>query len=582
MNSAELLALFEQLTEAPDAIQQLRQWIISLAMHGGLVPQDPSDETASRLMEMIAESKALIANRRSSKKIVGDDQTSIKPPFALPASWCWTTLDAVSSYIQRGKSPKYSTDDGALVISQRCVQWDCLDLSVAKRITFESLRAYEAERFLREGDILWNSTGTGTIGRLIRLREVPPGLVCDSHVTVVRTLIVDPDFIGLWLRSDYVYGVIEEKASGSTNQVELTARMAQGQLLPLPPLAEQHRIVAKVDELMALCDRLEAARKEREAARDRLATVSLGRLNTPDPESFVADARFAIKVVPILTARAAQIRQLRQTILNLAVRGRLVPQKPIHASSKYRSGESVLERERSEHQKAEVAPFHIPAGWSWVQLRAIVARADSGWSPKTTEIPRTGDRWGVLRVSAVSWGKFRGEENKELLPGVEPRLQAQVRRGDFLISRANTAELVARAVVVEEDPTNLMLSDKIVRLQLNNSVNRQFICMVNNSADYARAHYANLATGVSPSMKNVSRDVILDLPIPLPPLEEQCRIVEAVRSTMACCDQLEHAITARDTVRSRLLEGVLYRALSSSEMESPNAATAGHRQQLEC
>ena len=97
---------------------------------------------------------------------------------------------------------------------------------------------------------------------------------------------------------------------------------------PLPPLAEQHRIVAKVDELMALCDRLEAARAEREATRDRLTAASLARLNAPDPDTFRDDARFALDALPALTARPDQIKQLRQTILNLAVRGKLVPQDP--------------------------------------------------------------------------------------------------------------------------------------------------------------------------------------------------------------------------------------------------------------
>jgi type I restriction enzyme S subunit len=150
-----------------------------------------------------------------------------------------------------------------------------LDLNVAKRVTLASLAKYEKERFLRDGDILWNSTGTGTIGRLILLRELADGLVCDSHVTVVRTFGVSPDYVVLWLRSDHVYGGIEERAAGSTNQVELTAQMARSQLVPLPPLAEQHRIVAKVDELMALCDQLEASLTVGESARSRLLEALL-------------------------------------------------------------------------------------------------------------------------------------------------------------------------------------------------------------------------------------------------------------------------------------------------------------------
>src|SRR5262249_11754427 len=145
---------------------------------------------------------------------------------------------------------------------------------------------------------------------------------------VVRCLEIDPEYIRIWLRSDHVYALIEDRAAGSTNQVELTAQMATNQVVPVPPLAEQRRIVAKADALMALCERLEAAPQTREAARDKLTTAPLARLNAPDPETFQADARLALDTFPALIARVDQIKQLRQTILNLAVRGKLVPQDP--------------------------------------------------------------------------------------------------------------------------------------------------------------------------------------------------------------------------------------------------------------
>ena len=118
-------------------------------------------------------------------------------------------------------------------------------------------------------------------------------------------------------------------ASGKATRSKLTNECAVASLPP-PPLAEQHRIVAKVDELMALCDRLEAARAEREATRDRLATASLARLNAPDPDPamFQHDVAFALNNLAPLTTRPDQIKALRQTILNLAVRGKLVPQDP--------------------------------------------------------------------------------------------------------------------------------------------------------------------------------------------------------------------------------------------------------------
>ena len=128
---------------------------------------------------------------------------------------------------------------------------------------------------------------------------------------------------------------------------------------------------------MALCDRLEAARAEREATRDRLAAASLARLNAPDPETFQDDARFALDALPALTTRPDQIKQLRQTILNLAVRGKLVPQDPNDepasellkriAKEKARlvkAGE-FRRRSRCADRPRRSSPFQLPVGWAW-------------------------------------------------------------------------------------------------------------------------------------------------------------------------------------------------------------------------
>ncbi len=196
-------------------------------------------------------------------------------PFSVPPSWNWAKLCDITTYIQRGKSPKYAAGYGRPVISQKCVQWDGLHMEWAKSLVSESLENYEPVRFLQGGDLLWNSTGTGTIGRVIRVDHPPEPLVCDSHVTVIRCFLVYERFVLIWLRSDYVYGTIEGRASGATKQVELTASMANNQITPLPPLAEQHRIVAKADELMILCDELEARLNTTATTRRQLLEATL-------------------------------------------------------------------------------------------------------------------------------------------------------------------------------------------------------------------------------------------------------------------------------------------------------------------
>ena len=162
----------------------------------------------------------------------------------------------------------------------------------------------------------------------------------------------------------------------------------------------------------------------------------------------------------------------------------------------------------------------------------------------------------------MSWNHFDPLANKQVLPRTEPRPAAAVRKGDFLMSRANTAELIARAVIVEDEQKNLMMSDKIVRLRLTDCCNHRFPLLVNNYADFARSYYAANATGLSPSMKNVSRRTILDLPVPLPPLAEQHRIVARVNELMTLCDRLEASLATVQTARRRPLDALLAEALA--------------------
>ncbi len=263
-----LLAQFEQVASAPGAIQRLRRFVLDLAVRGKLSDQYEDDVPAALLIQKIASAPrdAPLAPRYRSLVVAPLEQL----PFEVPQNWEWARLGYVSDYIQRGKSPKYSSATGPPVVSQKCVRWEGLDLAPSKAITAASLESYEPIRFLRDGDLLWNSTGTGTIGRVSRVVDPPERLVCDSHVTIVRCSHLDSEYVRCWLRSDHVYGTIEGDASGSTNQVELTLQMALSQPIPLPPLAEQRRIVAKVSELMALCDELEKVSAEIQVERGRL------------------------------------------------------------------------------------------------------------------------------------------------------------------------------------------------------------------------------------------------------------------------------------------------------------------------
>lgn len=259
--------------------------------------------------------------------------------------------------------------------------------------------------------------------------------------------------------------------------------------------------------------------------------------------------------------------QLRRMVIELAIRGHLQT-----AATGDENVEILLRRvatdvgERNAKHgmvRPDEMPFVLPSHWKWVRWGHLTVETSSGWSPQCENRPRVQNEWGVLKVSAVSWGAFGPDENKALPAGVDPRAEFSVRDGDFLMSRANTAELVGRSVVVIKAPSRLLLSDKIVRCKFSGSIEQRFVDLYNRSSA-ARAHYVRYASGTSDSMKNISREVILSMPVPLPPIEEQKRIVARVDHLMALIDDLETKQTKKHEVSARFTKASL-EALTTAE-----------------
>jgi type I restriction enzyme S subunit len=574
MNADDLVRQFEKVADAPNAIARLRRFILDLAVRGKLVSQNAGDAPASTLLDEIDAMRAGLAT--SAKASIDSSQVDVShAPFELPRSWVWTRLGRLTSYIQRGKSPKYADSGGSPVVSQKCVQWSGLDLSVARMVTTGSLAEYDEMRFLRDGDLLWNSTGTGTIGRVVRLVAPPTRLVCDSHVTVVRCLGVVPEYVRVWLRSDHVYGTIEGRAAGSTNQVELTAQMAISQVVPLPPLAEQYRIIAKVDEMMALCDRLEAARLEREAARDRLTAASLARLNTPDPETFSDDARFFVDAMPSLLTRPQQVMQLRQTLLHLAVRGRLVARDPSDESasallariSSMRLARAPAGKARSRTTlppiDAEQAPFELPPGWAWARFPelGIFGRGKSKHRPRNDPALFVDGQHRVIQTGDVarSGGLIRTHTSKYNDVGL-----AQSHKWP-----AGTLCITIAANIAD---SGLLTFDACFPDSVVGFVPDPILGNAKYFEYFVRTAKANLLEfAPATAQKNINLEILESVLIPLPPLKEQQRIVARVDELMALCDQLVDSLHGQEVGATRLLDTLIAQAVEQSEAAEASA-----------
>ncbi len=275
----------ENAREALDAALpgRLRKSVLQLAVQGGLVPQDPADEPASTLLERIrGQRRKLVAEkkmkapkgdesiifagsdgRRYEKRVDAKGRESVPAciedeiPFEIPEGWEWARLESVTTYIQRGKSPKYSTVEKYPVIAQKCNQWSGFSVEKARFIDPATVSKYADERILKDGDLLWNSTGLGTLGRMAvydSAKNRYGWAVADSHVTVIRTREdwLDHRFAFAYFAGPSVQSEIEDQASGSTKQKELAQETVRNYLIPVPPLAEQRRIVYEVDWLFKI------------------------------------------------------------------------------------------------------------------------------------------------------------------------------------------------------------------------------------------------------------------------------------------------------------------------------------------
>jgi type I restriction enzyme, S subunit len=315
--------------------------------------------------------------------------------------------------------------------------------------------------------------------------------------------------------------------------------------LPLPPLAEQHRIVAKVDELMALCDQLEAAQQEREHRRDRLAAASLQRLNQPTEANPATDqtkpaeareqaqreqqkdhARFHLQNLNRLTTRPEHIKAMRQTILNLAVRGFL-----------------------SENRDWASQPQ---------QLRTV-ATLQNGYAFKSEWFAKSGIR--LLRNTNVSHGVIRWDDLaclSELQSAEYERFR--LLEGDIVLSLDRpfiaTGTKVAR---VRAKDLPCLLLQRVGRFQLNSRlIATDYLFLLIESPQFTD----QIDPGRSNGVPHISSKQVESAEIFLPPLAEQHRIVAKVDELMALCDQLEARLTQSQNDSRRLLEAVLEAALT--------------------
>ena len=542
MNAEQLLTHFDRIADAPDAIPRLRRFILDLAVRGKLVEQDPNDEPASELLKRIAAEKERLVKAgeiRKPKRLPSIDEL----PYPLPDSWRWLPIREVTS------------DRGQCVPQTAFTYIDvtAIDKENGFIANPKVLHAHEApsraRKIVRKGDVVYSCVRPYLLNVAIIEDDFdPPPITSTAFAILNGHDFVLPRFQWVVLRSPFMIACVEEEMRGQAypaiNDTDF-ARLP----FPLPPLAEQHRIVAKVDELMALCDRLEAARKERETTRNRLAAASLARLNTPDPVVFQNHAVSPSTTSPRSPPAPTRSKRCVKPFSTWPCVGSWCQQDPNDEPAS-----ELLKREKSA--VPSTGPFELPASWAWANVGTV---ADSRLGKMLDKAKNKGTPRRYLRNINVRWFDFDLSDLLEMRFEDSELPEFALRFGDVMICEGGEP---GRAAVWDARVTDIYFQKAIHRVRFVDFVDSEFfVKALRASADDGRLVEYFTGTGI----KHFTGKGLTAYLFPLPPLAEQHRIVAKVDELMALCDRLEASLATGDETRGRLVEAMLYEALASDK-----------------
>ena len=491
--------------------QQLKNAILQQAIQGKLVEQRAEEGTGEELYKAIqAEKQQLVQEGKLKKQKALPEITEDEIPFEIPETWKWVRLgEIVTKDIKRGKSPKYAAKSNVLVFAQKCnTKKGNIDLTLAKYLDENHLSKYPEEEFMQDSDIVINSTGKGTLGRIGLYRSSDNkkslAIVPDSHVTIIRNTLKNNFKYIFYVLKNY-QSQLEKLGSGSTNQTELRPKTIIDMILPLPPLAEQERIVEIIEELLPLVERYEKA------------WARLEELN---------------KKFPL---------DMQKAILGQAIQGKLVEQRAEEGTGQelfeaiQEEKQKLIEEGKLKKQKAlpeiteEEIPFEIPETWKWVRLGDL-AKVTGGYAFKSNEFTEQGVR--VIRISDFNENGF--VNSKIVRHTYDDTLQM------FLIEKKNillcmTGGTVGKSLFVKDVEEPMMTNQRVATIKPLFNLSPEYI----NYNILSFIVQKTIVDSKNSTNDNISMDTIKSFLIPLPPLAEQKRIVDKIEELLPLVEKLK-------------------------------------------
>lgn len=535
---------------APDGVKQLRDMVLELAVCGRLLAQDESDEPADLLIDRIEALKASQISSGAVKRQKAATQPTVQPNHAIPESWRFVQLGDVVEIVrgitfpasEKSKEPspgRIACLRTANVQSQ--IEWDDL-------LYIDESFVSREDQFLQPNDIVMSMANSRElVGKVALVGEEPlQRSTFGGFLGVLRPYLIEPRFVMALLRTQRARSALIDSASQTTNIANISLAKLRPLMVALPPLAEQHRIVAKIDELMALCDRLEADQADAEAAHAQLVRALLDSLTqATNAADFRASWQRLSEHFHTLFTTEASIDALKQTVLQLAVKGKLVPQ----------LATDLPARDLLRRKKISANDHPHVAGWAITELGALgsvlggatPSKANSSYwvgeipwvSPKDMKRPIIDD--AEDHVSSVAL-------EQSSLKVVPPKSILMVVRG-MILAHSFPVAVTARTVTINQDMKALVPPSEIA----------DYLLMFLQAS---KAEMVALVDRSSHGTCKLVSEKLWSFKVCLPPLDEQNRIVAKVDELMALCDQLKAHLAETREQHAQLATALVEQAVA--------------------
>jgi len=552
---------FDTALESPDGIKKLRELILTLAMQGKLVKQDPKDQPASELLKEIQAEKERLIKKDIIKK--QKELPPIKPdevPYKVPEGWVWTRLGEICIGITSGSTPpqsEFNTVNGIPFLKVYNIKNQKIDFHY--RAQFVNCD-YEDQKMKRSrlfpGDVIMNIVGP-PLGKVAIIPNEYPAYNCNQAIVFFRPYIREINtFIYSYLLSGTFLKRIE--LIGTAGQDNISVTKSNAIEFPLPPLAEQKRIVAKIDELMELCDKLEEQRKACNDKRLAVHTSAINRLLTAsDKNDFDSSWQFITRHFEPLYSVKGNVAELKKAIFTLAMQGKLVEQDPKDQPAsqllkKIQTEKKLLiKKAKIKNQKElppinpEEIPYEVPEGWVWVRLGEIGV-TQTGTTPATKDSYNFGDYIpfigpGDIQNQVIDYSKNglseKGLNNGRLIP--KNSILMVCIGGSIGKQSINSIDVACNQQINTITPFTI-------------EVGYLFYVMW---SDYFQTRVILNAGGSATPIINKNKWSMIT--IPLAPLAEQKRIVARIDELKGLCDKLENQIDQATAKQTDLFDAVL-------------------------